>query len=261
MTRTLRTITLLAAFTLVLAACGDDGETAGEFDLVTEGTLTVCTDVPYAPMEFEDASAPGGYTGFDIELMRAIAVDLGLDLAVVTPGWENITSGAAMAAGNCDVAAASITILPERAENVTFSDPYFSGDQSLLVKADSGISSAADLAGLAVAVQTNTTGSFWAEDNLTDVEIIYFEDAAGPYLALDSGQVAGVITDIVANQAVADEDETVMIAETFTTDEEYGFAFQKEGVEDLVAAVNATLSKFRDDGTYDSIFSDWFPAA
>ena len=61
----------------------DDGDSA--LGLVSSGTLTVCTDVPYPPMEFEDPDAEGGFTGFDIELMRAIADDLGLGLAVATP--------------------------------------------------------------------------------------------------------------------------------------------------------------------------------
>ena len=51
--------------------CDDDGDSA--LGLVSSGTLTVCTDVPYPPMEFEDPDAEGGFTGFDIELMRAIA--------------------------------------------------------------------------------------------------------------------------------------------------------------------------------------------
>ena len=86
-------LALLLTLGLFAAACGDDD--GGELGLVTSGTLTVCTDVPYPPMEFEDPSAEGGFTGFDIELMRAIADDLGLGLAVATPGWDAITSGLA----------------------------------------------------------------------------------------------------------------------------------------------------------------------
>ena len=116
----------------------DDGDSA--LGLVSSGTLTVCTDVPYPPMEFEDPDAEGGFTGFDIELMRAIADDLGLGLAVATPGWDAITSGLANEAGDCDISAASITITAEREENIDFSEPYFEGKQSLLVSDDSSAS-------------------------------------------------------------------------------------------------------------------------
>ena len=94
MKRTNRLMALMAILALVLAACGDDESGGGgDLNLVTDGTLTVCTDAPYPPMEMEDSEAEGGYTGFDIELMRAIAEDLGLGLAVNNTGFDPITSG------------------------------------------------------------------------------------------------------------------------------------------------------------------------
>jgi polar amino acid transport system substrate-binding protein len=212
-------------------------------------------------MEFEDPDAESGYNGFDIELIGAIAEDLGLGLAVATPGFDAITSGLAMESGDCDISAASITITAEREEGVDFSEPYFSADQSLLVKADSGITGLDGLSGLALAVQSGTTGAVYAEENAEEFgfEVISFEDAAGPYLALDSGDVAGVMTDIVGNQGVADEDDTVTVVETFTTDEQYGFAVKEEGSEGLLEAVNASLATFQEDGTYDDIQANWFP--
>ena len=105
--RLLQLLALLLTLGLFAAACGDDDGAGSDLDLVSAGTLTVCTDVPYPPMEFEDPDAEGGFTGFDIELMRAIAADLGLGLAVVTPGWDAITSGLATEAGDCDISAAS----------------------------------------------------------------------------------------------------------------------------------------------------------
>ena len=119
------------AFTSV----ADPGDVSlGDATTIAEGSLTVCTDAPYPPMEFEDPDAEGGYSGFDIELVRAMAGVLDLGLVVVNPGFDPITSGAVFAAGDCDLAAASITITDEREENIDFTDPYFQADQSLLVK-------------------------------------------------------------------------------------------------------------------------------
>jgi polar amino acid transport system substrate-binding protein len=241
---------------LVAAGCG--GDDGGEFGLVEAETLTVCTDVPYPPMEFEDASTESGYSGFDIELMEAIADDLGLGFAVATPGWEAITSGIAMETGSCDISAASITITAEREEGIDFSDPYFSAEQSLFVLADQSGASAADLG--PIAVQSGTTGELWAQENLSN-ELISFEDIAGLYVALEAGQVDGVITDLVGNQGYADENPGVgKVLDTYSTDELYGFAVKEEGSEALLEAVNESLSKLTDDGTYDSIFDKWFSA-
>jgi polar amino acid transport system substrate-binding protein len=173
MNKKLRLAALVGALAMVVAACGGSEDTATtaapdttvapvELELVTAGTLTVCTDTPYFPMEYIDES--GEYTGSGIELMRAVAEDLGLEIAVSEPGWDAITSGLAFEAGECDVAASSITITAERAEVIDFSAPYFLSEQSLLVRDDAGIASLADIAGKEIAVQTGTTGHYYAED-------------------------------------------------------------------------------------------------
>ena len=250
-------VAVFMALGLVAAACGGDADT-GEFGLVSADTLTICTDVPFPPMEFEDPSAEGGFSGFDIELMRAIGEDLGLGLAVATPGWDAITSGLAMEAGDCDVSAASITITAEREEGIDFSDPYFTAEQSLFVLADNGGSSAGDIG--RIGVQSGTTGEIYAQENLGN-ETVSFEAIADMYLALQAGDVDGVITDLVGNQGYADDNAGVgQVIETYSTDEEYGLAVQEEGSEALLEAINATLAEFRSDGTYDAIFAEWFDA-
>ncbi len=250
------------ALGMFAAACGSDTEESSAdtaaLDLVNDGTLTVCTDVPFPPMEFEDPDAPTGYNGFDIEMMEAIAADLGLEIEVATPGWDAITSGLAMEAGNCDISAASITITEEREENVDFSESYFTAEQSLLVSADSGIE---DIDGVtSLAVQSGTTGAIWAEENAPDsVTIVSFEDAGALYLALEAGEADGVVTDLVGNQGYVDDNPDVAtVVDTYATDEEYGFAVQEEGSEALLEAVNTSLQKLRDDGDYDTIFGNWF---
>jgi polar amino acid transport system substrate-binding protein len=256
----IRVLATTAVLALVLAACGGDDEgggDTGDLELVEAGTLTICTDVPFPPMEFEASDTDLGYDGFDMELAAAIAADLGLDATVATPGWEAITGGLAFENDQCDIAAASITITEEREEAIDFTDPYFNGEQALLVKADSGITSWEDLE--TVAVQTGVTGEIYAQENWPDVEIVSFEDAASPYLALDAGDVDGVIFDLVSQQDVADNDDTMVVIETYDTGEEYGLATQ--GTPNLLDAINSTLSKFRDDGTYDDIYANWFPGA
>ena len=251
----LRTIVLLvAALALVAAACGDD-EGGGEYDLVADGTLTVCTDAPYPPMEIE---VDGEFTGFDIELMRAIAGELDLDLEVVNIGFDPITSGLAMEAGDCDIAAASITITAEREENIDFTDAYFVADQSLLAKTDSGISSLGDMAGRNLGVQSGTTGEIYANENDPGASIISFENPGDLFTALEAGQIEAILQDIVPNAAEALENDTVAVVETYPTQEEYGFALQEEGKDALREAVNDALETLRGDGTYDSIYDDWF---
>lgn len=257
-----RALAVFAVLALIVAACGNGDDATvdpDDLELVTPGTLTICTDVPFPPMEFEDSDSELGYDGFDIELAATIADDLGLTPTIATPGWEAITGGLAFENNDCDIAAASITITEERAENIDFSDPYFNDQQSLLVKVDSGITTWEDLIGSSVAAQTGTTGEIYAQNNWEPegVEIVSFEDAAGPYLALDAGEVEGVIFDLVSQQDVADNDDTLVVIESYATDEDYGLA--TKDTPNLLIAINDTLAKFRSDGTYDEIFNKWFP--
>ena len=233
-------------------------EAAVELELVTEGTLTVCTDSPYPPMEFEEN---GEFTGFDIELMRAVAGHLGLETEVVNSGFDPITSGTALASGQCDIAAASITITEEREESIDFTEPYFEAEQSLLVKADSGYTSLEDLAGQRIGVQSGTTGADYAEENAPgDGEIVSFDNPGDIFVALEAGDIVGVVQDLVVNQGRVIEDDSVAVVATYPTDEQYGFA-AAEGNTEMTGAVNDALQALRDDGTYDEIYEEWFGGA
>jgi polar amino acid transport system substrate-binding protein len=240
----------------------DGGEATGELDLVTDGTLTTCTDAPYEPFEFEDPDSPSGYSGFDIDLVTAIAETAGLDVAVVNTGFDSLTSGAAMAAGTCDMASSAITITEARAENIDFSDPYYEAIQSLLVPADSDIASIDDVTeGVNVGVQTGTTGEEYANENVPGGTVIAFEGGGDLFTALEAGQIEAILQDEPVNQERANQDENVQVIETFDTGESYGFALQQDRGDDLLQVINDGLQQLRDDGTYDEIYERYFAVA
>lgn len=259
-----KSLAVMAIGTLALTACGggtepeEGGGTAGggsELNLVSPGTLTVCSDIPYEPFEYEEN---GEYVGFDMDLMKEIAAGLDLDFTVQDVGFDGLQSGAVLAAGQCDVGASAMTITPDREENLTFSEPYYDSLQSLLVPADSDIASLEDLAGESVGVQQGTTGEAYARDNVpADTEVVAFPSDAELYSALQAGNVAAILQDLPVNLNHT-EDGAYTIAAEFETDEQYGFAFPKEGSEALVEAVNTQLGELRDSGKYDEIYNTYF---
>lgn len=263
---------IAAGSLLLLTACGGDDpvdpaggdgtdvETGDDLGLASEGTITVCSDVPYAPFEVEDADAPSGYSGFDIDLMQAIADDLGLELAVTDQAFDGIQSGAALGAGACDVAASAMTINEEREENVNFADPYFDADQSLMVPADSDIESIEDLDGETVGVQADTTGQEYAVENAPEgATVSEFPDAAALFAALEAGQIVAVLQDLPVNAERVSEDDSLAIVETYPTGEQYGFAVAEDAEPALLEAINTALGNLRDDGTYDELYQEYFP--
>ncbi|NDL60016.1 transporter substrate-binding domain-containing protein [Phytoactinopolyspora mesophila] len=259
-----RSIAVAAAGVLLLSACGDDGDDAsaeanGDFNLVQDGVLTVCSDVPYPPFEFEDSDAPSGYSGFDMDLMQEIADNLGLEMSVQAVGFDPLQSGTVFAANQCDVGASAMTITEERQENIDFSDPYYDSLQSLLTSVDSGISSIEDLDGRNVGVQQGTTGQSFAEENLPEgASPQAFPSDGELWPALQAGNIDAILQDFPVNYEHEQDDEGYAIVETYETDEQYGFAFGKDDRPELLAAVNEQLAELREDGTYDEIYAEYF---
>lgn len=251
---------LLAASALALTACGSDDGDGGsgsdsDFSTISEGTLTVCSDIPYAPFEIEK---DGEYTGFDIDLMNEIGKGLDLDVEIKDVGFDGLQSGASLAAGQCDIGASAMTITEDREKNIDFSDPYYDSKQTLLVPSGSDIATIDDLAGTKVGVQQGTTGKLYAEENAPDdAELVSFPSDAELYQAIKSGSVDAILQDLPVNLTHT-EGGDFQIVEEYDTDEHYGFAVQEEGSEDLLEAVNKELAKLKKDGKYDKLYNKYF---
>lgn len=264
-TRSILAATAAVGLALTLSACGSDdggdGATTGDaasLDLVTPGTLTVCSDVPYPPFEDFDESAPSGFSGFDIDIVQAVADGLDLDLVVKDSSFDGLQSGLSLNAGQCDLAASAMTITEDRAKNLDFSEGYYDSLQSLLVPADSDISSIEDLAGKKVGVQQGTTGEAYTKENAPEADIIAFPSNAEMYQAIQAGQVAALLQDLPVNVDNAKKsDGKFTVVEEYDTDETYGLAIKK-GNTALVEAVNAELQELRDSGEYQELYDKYF---
>jgi polar amino acid transport system substrate-binding protein len=277
-----RIATVALAIGLVAGACGDDdddtetsdttapatdttaaGDTTPEavdvasLGLIDEGALTVCTDAPYPPFEFED-DATGEWTGFDMDIVRAIAEDLGLELSVTVQPFDGIWL--APAAGTCDLVASAMTITEERQAAALFSDPYYDSGQSLLVRTEDAETypDLESLDGHSIGVQTGTTGETYAEENAPDgAEIVSFDEPAAMFLALQSGDVDALLQDLPVNSERAAQDDAFTLVGDLPTDEQYGFA-TAQGNDALIEAINAGLATLREDGRYDEIYGTYF---
>ncbi len=261
-----------AAAVLALSGCagstGSDGDgdkpapgsDAVDYGLVADGSLTVCSDIPYPPFEFEGGDNGTGYTGFDIELLDAIAKKLDLKLSVQDTGFEALQSGATLLAGTCDLGASAMTITEERKANIDFSDPYYDSLQSLLVRADSGIESIDDLDGKNVGVQQGTTGEIYAKENAKGAELVQYPSDGELWPAMQSGQIDAILQDQPVNLVHEKADSDYKIVETYETDESYVFAFAKGEKTELREAINDALEELREDGEYDKIYDEFFAA-
>jgi polar amino acid transport system substrate-binding protein len=230
------------------------------YDLVTDGVLTVGSDIAYPPFEYTDEKT-GEYTGFDIDLMTEVAKRLGLEVKFVNTAWDGIIPG--LQAKKYDVICSAMTITEERAKQVDFSNPYFEAKQVILTSAkDESINGVKDLAGKKVAVQQGTTGDF-AAVKLTEkgiqLEIIRFEGTPEALMAIQKGDAAAAIIDnFVAYLAAKKDPETYRVVEDPEFEPEYyGIAVHKDN-KGLLEAINKVLEEMKKDGTYDQIYNKWF---
>ncbi|HJQ06413.1 MAG TPA: ABC transporter substrate-binding protein [Nocardioides sp.] len=250
---------VLAAISL--AGCGSKSGTAadgtGAAQLIAAGTLTVCSDVPYPPFEDFDKSAPTGFKGFDVDVISAIAKDLGLNLTIKDSDFTALKSGLAVKTNQCDLVASAMTINPERQAVMDFSDPYFDADQSLLVPDGSPITTLADLNGKKLGVQSGTTGEEYAKAHASGATIVAMPDDGTEFQALKAGQVDALLQDLPVNALHATAGGYAVV-ETYKTNEAYGFAMKK-GNTGLVTEVNDALKKLKDDGDYQKIYDTYFP--
>lgn len=251
----------LAAATLAalaLSSCGSDdsGKTSTGADVIKEGTLTVCSDVPYPPFEDFDKGSELGFKGFDVDIVNEIAERLDLELSYQDSSFDALQSGQALNAGQCDLAASAMTITDDRKKNLDFSEGYYDSKQSLLVPADSDIAGIGDLDGVKVGVQQGTTGKAYAEENASGAKIVTFPSDGEMYQAIQAGQVEALLQDLPVNLDHT-KDGKFEVVETYETDEQYGLALKK-GNSQLLEDVNGALDEMREDGTYDEIYNKYF---
>jgi polar amino acid transport system substrate-binding protein len=260
-----RSVTVAAALAAVLAlgACGGDegggnggaGDTG--VDLINPGQLTTCTHLPYEPFQFERG---GKIVGFDVDMIDLVAKKLGVKQEIVDTPFEGIQSGEDLNARKCDIAAAAMTITPERQKKIAFSDPYFDANQALLVKKGSGIDSFDDLKGKTLGVQSGTTGKMYAEENVAGkgVQLKDYEDLALELSSVKSGQIPAAINDIPVLLDYVKKNPELEVSAQFETGEQYGFGMKKGTSQELQRVVNEVIAQAKRDGTYDKLYEKWF---
>lgn len=224
--------------------------------LVREGVLTVCTDMPYEPFEFEKGGKPAG---FDVDLVQMVAERLDVDLDMVDTAFDDITSGESLNKGRCDVAISAMTITGERARVLNFSSPYFDAEQALVVERGAGLDSLRDLAGRRIGVQAGTTGELYVTDNAPrGADVIPFEDAAAMGEAMEDGQVVATVYDNTVVRDVIEANPDLKVATEFDTGEQYGMAVRRNGNVELLRVINDVLATAKENGEYDQIYATWF---
>lgn len=223
-------------------------------EIKARGKIYIGTDATYPPMEFRDEK--GEIVGFDIDLGRAIAEELGVEAVFIDTAWDGIFP--ALDAGKFDIIISSTSITEERLKSKEMSDPYYVTSQAIAVRKDNEtIKGPEDLKGKVVAVQIGTTGDL-AVSEMEGVTVKRFDTIDKAYMEVLHGRADAVVNDLseVAYRMKMLPD--MKIVATFREGEEkYGVTMRKGELE-LLAAINEALRRIKESGKYDEIYRKWF---
>lgn len=253
-------LALLAVLPLALTGCvstaNENSDANGEVSLVKSGTLSVCTNTPYKPFEYEEN---GTIVGLDADIANAIASDLGVKAQLTSISFEGLDSGTGLATGQCDIALAGIGVTDERKSKMEFTTVYFDDNLAILVPKGSSITSAADLKGVSVGAQQATSGETYAKEN--GAEVIQYEDTSLMFSALKTGQIKAVAANLsVVSEALTNDPDSFKIAYQDSENTEQIAAAVSSNNKALLAKANATITKLKENGELDKMKAKWVGA-
>jgi polar amino acid transport system substrate-binding protein len=260
-----RIVYLMVLLTVALAACTSQAATQAPGGGAAEGLpdlggreVTVAVENAYLPFNYIDPNT-GEPAGWDYEVWNEMCRVLNCTPVYTEAAWEGMIQ--AVSDGQFDAAADGITITPDRAEIVDFSDGYVNIDQRLLVRKDeTRIDSIEDIVAdesLKLGTQTGTTNYETAATYLPQERISAFEQFPFAVQALVAGEIDAVIIDEVAGLGYLGEnaDALKLVGPSMSSDQ-LGFVFPKGS--DLVEPVNAAIAALYANGFMDDVNLRYF---
>lgn len=237
--------------------------TTAPTDLITPGTLTVGSDTTYPPQEFID-TATGKATGFDVDLITAMAQKLGLKAKIVTANFNTIIDD--LSAKRYDIVISAISINPDRQKKADFV-PYFQSGESLIVQKGNpkGIKCANNLCGMSAGVQDgtielddlNATNKKCTAAGKPAIKLTVLKDQTAVIQLLANHRVDTTyqdspVTDYYIKQNPGQFDIGGSVVNTVPE----GIVIRK-GDTAMLNAMQGAFNAVKTDGTYDSLFNKW----
>ncbi|MEN6369979.1 MAG: transporter substrate-binding domain-containing protein [Thermotogota bacterium] len=229
---------------------------------VAAATFTIASDTTWPP--FEWAGADGQLYGFDLDVMRLVAILEGYDVNIISYSWDIIFDDVGI--GRVDIGASGATITAERELKVDFSAPYWTSNQAVVVKADSGLNIATALSsGKKIGAQVGTTGAKWVQEQLIDkgIKVELKEYTLYPLAVLDllNGNVDAVIQDEPASRASVAADARLAITGVIETGEQFGFFVANGDPKGLLPKINDGLQKLKASTAWDNLITAYMGGA
>lgn len=226
-------------------------------DVQAAGTLVIGTEGTYKPFTFHE-DGTGDITGYDVEIIQAVAEKLGVKAEFAETQWDAIFAG--LDAGRFDIIANQVSITDERLAKYDFSEPYTVSPGVVIVASDNtDISSLADLKGKTTAQSLSSNWYTLAEDNGATVESV--EGWAQSIALLEQGRIDATLNDKLTylDYVTSKPSAASKLKVAAETDDPSTNAFVvTKGSTSLIDAINDALDELRADGTIAAISEKYF---
>ena len=225
----------------------------GESDLAyiqEKGKMTIGYTV-YAPMNYTDEN--GEFVGFDTELATAVCVQLGVEPEFVEINWD--TKIVELDAKSIDCIWNGMTLTDDIMSNTACTEAYAKNAQVIVMKADAGYTSTADLVGKTVVAEAGSAGesTIQGDENLSQADYISKSVQTDCLMEVAAGTADAAVLDLTLASAMIGEgtDYADLAIVDELNAEEYGVAFRKGS--DAAAAVNDAFAALKADGTMQAL--------
>jgi polar amino acid transport system substrate-binding protein len=255
MARPLRILSLLIALILFVALAGQS-QTPNTLEQIRKrGVLLWGSDAEGgAPYVFPDPSDPSRLIGFEVDLARAIAREMGMEARQVQNAWESLVL--ALERGDFDMALNGLEITPEKKQSVLFTHPYYIYTEQLAVrKDDNRIRGVGDLPGRTVGTLSGSVAQEILQ-KIPNVEIRIYTGQAEPYEDLAIGRIDAVLMDSPIAAWYAKPNPALTYAGPPVGEGEYGIALRKADG-DLKEKIDDILEKLYRSGELRKIYEKW----
>ncbi|HEL1592475.1 transporter substrate-binding domain-containing protein [Streptococcus suis] len=245
--------TVLAGLTL--AACSSTSSQSALDKIKEKGTLVVATSPDYAPFEFQAlVDGKNEVVGADIMLAQKIADELGVKLEVSAMSFDNVLSS--VQNGKADIAIAGLSYSEERAKVFDFSESYYQISDVLLIKKDSAnsLTSIDAMSGKTLAVQKGSTQESYAQENISQANIISLTLMGEAVNELKSGKVDAILMDspVAAGYVSQNSDLAVASVEFPTIDENSKVIALPKGSAELKTTIDKVIAEVKASGEFDT---------
>lgn len=225
-----------------------------------KGQLVLGLDDSFPPMGFRDTD--NNIVGYDIDLAKEVAERMGVELVITPVDWDYKETE--LNDGNVDCLWNGMSVDDERKEKMNLSEPYMENRQVVVVLADSGINTLADLAGKSVILQAGSTavGALDSKENVKSTlrEVTEVPDNVQAMMELGQGTGDAVVMDeVVARYYISKSDnpDQFKVLDEALSDEVYAVGFRKAD-QSLRDEVQKILGEMKADGTLKTITEKWF---